>query len=150
MRPDRIIVGECRGAEALDMLQAMNTGHNGSLTTVHSNSPRDCIKRIETMVLMSGYDLPIRVIREQIASAVNIIIQTSRVKDGSRKVTSIVEITGMEGDVITLAPIFEFKNKGIDKKTNLIAGDFIATGTIPTFSENLKTKGINIPMEIFR
>ncbi|MCX5781220.1 MAG: CpaF family protein, partial [Elusimicrobia bacterium] len=150
MRPDRIIVGECRGAEALDMLQAMNTGHNGSLTTVHSNSPRDCIKRIETMVLMSGFDLPVRVIREQIASAINIIVQTSRVKDGSRKVTSIAEITGMEGDVITLAPIFEFKNNGINKQTNLIAGDFKTTGTIPAFLESIKARGISIPMEIFR
>lgn len=149
MRPDRIIVGECRGAEALDMLQAMNTGHSGSLTTVHSNSPRDCIKRIETMVMMSGFDLPLRSIREQIASAVDIIIQASRMQDGSRKVTSIAEITGMEGDIVTMAPIFEFRQSGVDKSSGKVSGIFAATGTMPTFIESLKSRGKSVNVGIF-
>ena len=149
MRPDRIIVGECRGGEALDMLQAMNTGHDGSLTTIHSNSPRDCLKRLEVMVLMAGLDLPMRAIREQVTSAINLIIQLSRFSDGSRKITDISQITGMEGDIITLSPIFEFKQTGLDKITSKVLGDFKATGTIPTFLEELKTKGINVDMRIF-
>ena len=149
MRPDRIIVGECRGAEALDMLQAMNTGHSGSLTTVHANTPRDCIKRIETMVMMSGFDLPLRSIREQIASAVDIIVQTSRMQDGSRKVTNIAEITGMEGEVITMAPIFEFRQSGIDRSSGKVSDDFVGTGTIPTFIETLKSRGKITNLGIF-
>jgi len=149
MRPDRIIVGECRGGEALDMLQAMNTGHDGSLTTVHSNSPRDCLKRLDVMVLMAGLDLPMRAIREQVSSAINLIIQVSRFSDGSRKITDISQITGMEGDIITLSPIFEFKQTGIDKITGKVLGEFKATGTIPTFLEELKTKDIKFDMRIF-
>ncbi|MFH0948279.1 MAG: CpaF family protein [Elusimicrobiota bacterium] len=149
MRPNRIIVGECRGGEALDMLQAMNTGHNGSLTTVHSNSPRDCLKRLEVMVLMAGFELPIRAIREQISSAISIIIQVSRFADGSRKITDISEITGMEGEIITLSPIFEYKQKGIDGTTGKVLGEFSATGTIPTFLEELKVKDIKVGMRIF-
>ena len=149
MRPDRIIVGECRGAEALDMLQAMNTGHSGSLTTVHSNSPRDCIKRIETMVLMSGFDLPLRSIREQIASAVDIIVQTSRMQDGSRKVTNISEITGMEGEIVTMAPIFEFRKSGIDRSSGKLFGEFAGSGTIPAFIESLKPHVKTIDLGIF-
>jgi len=149
MRPDRIIVGECRGGEALDMLQAMNTGHDGSLTTVHSNSPRDCLKRLDVMVLMAGLDLPMRAIREQVSSAINLIIQLSRFSDGSRKITDISQITGMEGDIITLSPIFEFKQTGIAQITGKVLGEFKATGTIPTFLEELKTKSINVDMRIF-
>ena len=140
MRPDRIIIGECRGGEALDMLQALNTGHDGSLSTVHANSPRDCIKRLEIMVLMAGFELPVRAIRELIASAVNIIVQTARLNDGSRKITAICEVTGMEGDTITLAPIFE-----LDK-----AGQFRATQTIPTFIQHAKAKGLEVEMKIFQ
>jgi len=149
MRPDRIIVGECRGSEAFDMLQAMNTGHDGSLTTIHSNSPRDCLKRLESMVLMAGIDMPARAIREQIASAINLIVQIARIQDGSRKIVQIAQITGMEGETITLAPIFEFKQTGLDKATRKVVGGFRATGTIPTFLEELKVKGMSIDMEMF-
>jgi pilus assembly protein CpaF len=149
MRPDRIIVGECRSGEALDMLQAMNTGHDGSLTTVHSNTPRACIKRLEVMVLMAGIELPVKAIREQISSAINLIIHMARFSDGTRKITDISEITGMEGEVVTLSPIFEFRQRGVDKITGKIIGDFKATETIPTFLEELKSKGININMKIF-
>ena len=114
MRPDRIVVGECRGGEALDMLQAMNTGHDGSMTTVHANTPRDALSRLETMVLMAGIDLPVRAIREQIASAVDLIVQQSRLKDGTRKITSITEVQGMEGDVIVMQDIFVFEQTGIE------------------------------------
>lgn len=150
MRPDRIIVGECRGGEALDMLQAMNTGHNGSMTTVHANSPRDCLKRLETMVMMAGFELPIRAIREQIASAVNVIVQVSRLGDGSRKIVNISEVSGMEGDVVTLSPIFEFKQTEVDKATGKIEGIFSATQNIPSFIEEIKAKGISVNMGIFK
>jgi len=150
MRPDRIVVGECRGGEALDMLQAMNTGHDGSMTTVHANTPRDCLKRLEVMVLMAGYDLPVRAIREQISSAVNIIIQLSRLNDGSRKVTEISQVTGMEGDTITLGPIFKYTQSGIDPVTHKVKGEFRATGATPTFLEEVKAKGIKFDMSIFR
>ena len=149
MRPDRIIVGECRGSEAFDMLQAMNTGHDGSLTTIHSNSPRDCLKRLESMVLMAGIDIPTKTIREMISSAINIIVHISRIQDGSRKIVSITQITGMESDTITIAPIFEFKQTGLDKATRKVVGDFRPTGTIPTFLEELKVKGMSIDMEMF-
>jgi pilus assembly protein CpaF len=141
MRPDRIIIGEARGGEALDMLQAMNTGHEGSLTTVHSNSARDTLARIETMTLMAGVDLPSRAIREQIASAIQLIVHQARFKDGSRKITSITEIQGMEGDTITLQDIFLFKQEGIiDGK---VKGKFIFTGLIPKFYNRFKEMGIN-------
>jgi pilus assembly protein CpaF len=148
MRPDRIVVGECRAGEALDMLQAMNTGHDGSMTTVHSNSPRDCIARLETLVMMAGMDLPAKAIREQIASAVNLIVQQSRLSDGSRKVTSITEVVGMQGDVVTLQEIFGYKRSGMDKNRKVI-GKFVATGFIPKFIDELEQQGIKIPRGIF-
>jgi pilus assembly protein CpaF len=148
MRPDRIIVGECRAGEALDMLQAMNTGHDGSMTTVHSNSPRDAIARMETLVMMAGMDLPAKAIREQIASAVNLVVQQSRLSDGSRKVTAITEIVGMQGDVVTMQDIFVFKKQGMDKNRKVI-GKFVATGFIPKFIDELDQQGIKIPRGIF-
>lgn len=148
MRPDRIIVGECRGGEALDMLQAMNTGHDGSLTTVHANSPRDVISRLETMVLMSGMELPSRAIREQIASAVDIIIHESRLSDGSRKVVAISEVTGMEGQQIVMQDIFQFRQTGVDAHGK-VAGYFRPTGAIPTFYEHLKSRGLHLDTAIF-
>ena len=148
MRPDRIIVGEVRGAEALDMLQAMNTGHEGSITTCHANSSRDALARIETMVLMAGTELPSKAIREQISSALNLIVYQSRLRDGTRKITAISEIVGMEGNTITLQDIFVFEQSGIDAKGNVI-GRFRPTGIVPTFIESLKPRGISIPPGIF-
>ncbi|HVT45091.1 MAG TPA: ATPase, T2SS/T4P/T4SS family [Thermoanaerobaculia bacterium] len=148
MRPDRIIVGECRGGEALDMLQAMNTGHDGSLTTAHANAPRDAIARLETMCLMAGMDLPVRAIREQITSAVDVIIQQSRLQDGSRKVTYVTEITGMEQDVVVMQDIFRYEQRGVDA-TGKVSGFFAPTGNIPTFLEELTTKGIGVSRELF-
>lgn len=148
MRPDRIIVGECRDGAALDMLQAMNTGHDGSMTTTHANSPRECIARLETLCMMSGMELPVRAIREQISGAVNLIVQISRLSDGSRKIISITEVAGMQGDVVTLAEIFRFKETGYDKNRK-IQGVFQATGTIPSFIQKLSDKGVVIPREIF-
>jgi len=140
MRPDRIVIGECRGGEALDMLQAMNTGHDGSLTTAHANSSRDVLSRLETMVLMSGMDLPVRAIREQVSSAVNIIVQESRLSDGSRRIVAVTEITGMEGEVITLQDIFVFKQTGIGQDGK-VQGAFVATGNIPSFVSQLEARG---------
>ena len=148
MRPDRIVVGECRGAEAVDMLQAMNTGHDGSLTTIHSNSPRDCIARLETLVMFAGLELPSKAIREQIASAIHIIVQQSRLSDGSRKVTQISEVTGMEGQVITLQDIFVYKQTGLDNEGKVV-GRFQATGFVPKFVHGLKARGIELPRGIF-
>lgn len=148
MRPDRIVVGECRGGEALDMLQAMNTGHDGSLTTAHANTPRDVISRLEVMVMMAGMDLPARAIREQIASAVNLVVQQSRMADGSRKVTHISEITGMEGDTVQLNDIFVYKQQGFDADGNVV-GAFEATGQVPHFYETLRERGIAVDMSIF-
>ena len=148
MRPDRIIVGECRGGEALDMLQAMNTGHDGSLTTVHANSPRDVISRLETMVLMSGMELPSRAIREQIQSAVDIIIHESRMSDGSRKVTAITEVTGMEGNQIVMQDIFAFNQTGIDANGKIV-GQMKPTGAIPTWLDQVKSRGIEVDMKMF-
>ena len=149
MRPDRIIVGECRGGEALDMLQAMNTGHDGSLTTVHANSPRDVISRLETMVLMSGMDLPSRAIREQIASAVDIIIHESRLGDGSRRVTAITEVTGLEGSQIVMQDIFEFVQTGVDAHGRII-GAMKPTGAIPTWIDQARSRGISVDMRMFQ
>ena len=148
MRPDRIVVGECRGGEALDMLQAMNTGHDGSLTTLHANSPRDALSRLETMVLMSGMDLPLKVVRQQISSAVDLIIQQTRLKDGSRKVTAITEVVGMEGDTVVLTDIFKFEQTGIseDKK---ILGELKATGIRPIFTPRLEASGFKLSGDIF-
>jgi pilus assembly protein CpaF len=148
MRPDRVVIGEVRGAEALDMLQAMNTGHDGSLATGHSNSPRDMISRLETMVLMAGVDLPVKAIREQISGAIDIIIQQSRLKDGSRKITSITEVQGLEGDVIVLQDIFSFKQQGMDENGKVI-GKLVPTGVRPKFYERLETSGISIPPNVF-
>lgn len=149
MRPDRIVVGECRSGEALDMLQAMNTGHDGSLTTVHANSPRDCISRIEVMVMMAGMDLPAIAIREQIASAVNIIVQQTRFSCGSRKVTSICEVAGVEGNTIQLGEIFRFRPLGTNEQGK-IQGVYEATGIVPTFYEGLKGRGIEMNLSIFQ
>lgn len=148
MRPDRIVVGEVRGGEALDMLQAMNTGHDGSLTTGHANTPRDMLARLETMVLMAGMDLPVKAIREQISSAIDIIVQQSRLKDGTRRITQITEVVGMEGDIITLQDIFVFKQRGKDEKGRIL-GDFEPTGIKPRFLEKLQDMGVNVPNEIF-
>ncbi|MGH8175588.1 MAG: ATPase, T2SS/T4P/T4SS family [Steroidobacter sp.] len=148
MRPDRIIVGECRGGEALDMLQAMNTGHDGSLTTGHANSPRDLLSRLEVMVLMAGMDLPVRAIREQISSAVDIVVQQTRFSDGRRRVTSIVEVDGMEGEVILTQPLFAFKQRGVSS-TGEILGDYVGFNQAPRFYEDLADCGIVLDLAIF-
>jgi len=148
MRPDRIVVGECRGGEALDMLQAMNTGHDGSLTTIHANSPRDVISRLETMVLMSGMDLPVRAIREQIAAAIHLIIHTARMGDGSRKVTRVAEIVGLEGDQITMQDLFEYVQTGVGPDGK-ITGHFRPTGCVPTFIEEVAAHGLTLNRRIF-
>jgi pilus assembly protein CpaF len=148
MRPDRIIVGECRGGEALDMLQAMNTGHDGSLTTGHANSPRDLLSRLEVMVLMAGMDLPLRAIREQIASAVDIVVQQTRFSDGRRRVTSIVEVDGMEGEVILTQPLFTFRQKGIAPDGEVL-GEHTGFGQAPRFYEALEESGIALDRSIF-
>lgn len=148
MRPDRIVVGECRGGEALDMLQAMNTGHDGSLTTAHANSPRDALSRLEVMVLMAGMELPVSAIREQVASAVNIIVQQTRYACGSRKITKITEVTGIEGGTIQLQDIFEFRQQGLDERGK-VRGEFVATGFIPSFYEKLSAIGIAVDLSIF-
>src|SRR6516164_3916755 len=148
MRPDRIIVGEVRSEEALDMLQAMNTGHDGSLTTVHANTPRDALSRLETMVAMANLNLPEAAIRRQIASAIDVVVQVTRLSDGTRKVVSVAEITGMEGDVVTMQDIFVHRKRGI-KDTGEVMGDFIATGVRPKFSERLLVTGIHLPASMF-
>jgi len=148
MRPDRIVIGEVRSGEALDMLQAMNTGHDGSLTTGHANTPRDMLSRLETMVLMAGMDLPVRAIREQIASAVNVIVQQNRLRDGSRKITNITEVVGMEGDTIVLQDIFTFNQQGVDGKGNL-KGEHRATGIVPKFLSRMEEEGIVMARDIF-
>jgi pilus assembly protein CpaF len=148
MRPDRIVVGECRGGEALDMLQAMNTGHDGSLTTLHANTSRDALSRLETMSLMAGMDLPIRVLREQIASAIDLIIQQSRLKDGTRKVTAITEVAGMEGDTIVLTDIFKFEQTGITQDGKVI-GQLKPTGIRPLFTPRLEAGGFRLGPEVF-
>lgn len=147
MRPDRIIVGECRSSEALDMLQAMNTGHEGSMTTVHANSPRDALHRLETMVLMAGYDLPLRAIREQISSALNLIIQLERMRDGTRRIVAGVEVQGMEGDVIVSQEVFKFEQSG--QKDGKIIGKLKATGIRPKFAEKIEAAGIFLPPSVF-
>ena len=148
MRPERIIVGEVRGGEALDMLQAMNTGHDGSLTTVHANSPRDALGRIENMVSMTGISFPINALRSQIASAIDIVLQIARLEDGKRKLVSMQEISGMEGDVITMSELFRFDREGIDENNGVI-GRLKATGIVPAFHKDLAQRGINLPIEVF-
>ncbi|NLJ24053.1 MAG: CpaF family protein [Firmicutes bacterium] len=148
MRPDRIVVGEVRGGEALDMLQAMNTGHDGSLTTGHANTPRDMLARLETMVLMAGMELPVRAIREQISSAIDLIVQTSRLRDGSRKIMQVTEVQGMEGEIITLQDIFLFEQQGVDEAGKLY-GHFHATGIRPRFMDRLEAAGVRLGPELF-
>jgi pilus assembly protein CpaF len=148
MRPDRIVVGEVRGGEALDMLQAMNTGHDGSLTTVHANTPRDALGRIETMVSMTGISFPIRALRAQIASAINIVIQVQRGDDGRRRVVSVQEISGMEGDIITMSEIFTFRRSGVDAEGN-VQGRLEATGVVPAFHQRVAVRGIDLPISVF-
>ena len=148
MRPDRIVVGEVRSGECLDMLQAMNTGHDGSLTTLHANTPRDAISRMETMTLMAGMDLPLRVVREQIASAVDLIIQLSRLKDGSRRITHITEVSGMEGDTVVMTDIFKFEQTGIDTDGKII-GELKPSGIRPLFTPRLEANGFRLGPEVF-
>jgi pilus assembly protein CpaF len=148
MRPDRIVVGEVRGQEAFDMLQAMNTGHDGSLTTIHANTPRDAISRIENMVAMSGYDIPQKAIRQQVASAINVVVQLVRLSDGRRRLTSLQEITGMEGDVVTMQEIFHMEQKGLDEEGKAIV-QVVPTGIRPRFADKLEQSGCNLPEDIF-
>ena len=148
MRPDRIVVGEVRSGESLDMLQAMNTGHDGSMTTLHANSPRDAISRLETMAMMAGYDIPLKAIRQQIASAINLIVHMARLQDGSRKTTRITEVAGMEGDVVTLTDIFEFEQTGI-AEDGAVEGELLATGIRPLFTPQLEVAGFKLGGEIF-
>jgi pilus assembly protein CpaF len=148
MRPDRIIIGECRGEEALDMLQAMNTGHDGSMTTVHANTPRDVISRLEVMVTQGGGNMPLTAIRQQIAAAVDLVVQVARMSDGSRRVSSVTEVTGMEGEVVTLQDLFVFEKRGVSQEGRVV-GRFAATGIRPKFYEKLLAAGIRLPMEMF-
>jgi pilus assembly protein CpaF len=149
MRPDRIIVGECRGPEALDMLQAMNTGHEGSLTTLHANSPRDALSRLETMLMMSGFEIPLKAMRRQIASAVQVIVQAERVQGGNRRVTSLTEVVGMEGDVIVTQDIYFYDQQGVDEEGRA-HGRFVATGVRPKFASQLEAAGVAVPADLFR
>jgi pilus assembly protein CpaF len=148
MRPDRIIVGEVRGEEALDMLQAMNTGHDGSLTTIHANTPRDALSRLETMVAMGSLNIPDNAIRRQIASAIDVVVQVSRLSDGTRKVISLAEITGMEGDIVSMQDIFMFRKRGI-RDNGEVSGEFVPTGIRPKFAEKLQVSGIHLPISMF-
>jgi len=148
MRPDRIVIGEVRGAEAIDMLQAMNTGHDGSLTTIHANTPRDALGRLETMIQMTGMRLSDRAMRQQIASAISLVIQVARLTDGTRRITSISEITGMEGETITMQEVFIFDRKGVDKDGRVL-GKFRPTGVRPRFAERLKLYGFQLPRSFF-
>lgn len=149
MRPDRIIVGEVRSEETLDMLQAMNTGHDGSLTTIHANSPRDSVSRIETMVMMSGSELPSKAILDQVASAVNLIVQQSRLRDGSRKITSVSEIVGMEGDVIRMQEIFKYETDGEQDSNGKFKGQFVSTGIVPKCVEKIRENGVSVNNDWF-
>jgi pilus assembly protein CpaF len=148
MRPERIVVGEVRGGEALDMLQAMNTGHDGSLTTIHANSPRDALGRVENMVSMTGIQFPIKALRAQIASAIDVVVQVARLEDGRRKVVSVQEINGMEGDIVTMSELFSFDRQGLDEG-NKVRGELRPTGIVPAFHRELQRKGIDIPIEVF-
>ena len=150
MRPDRIIVGEVRGGEALDMLQAMNTGHEGSLSTLHANTPRDALSRLETMVLMAGLELPMRAIREQVASALDVIVHLSRLRDGTRRVTQVSEVNGMEGETITLSTLYEFDYEAGLDETGRFLGEIKPTGLRPMFSDDLRYMGIDLPEEMIR
>ncbi len=149
MRPERILIGECRGAEALDMLQAMNTGHEGSLTTIHANTPRDAISRLETMIMMAGFELPLKAMRTQIASAVNLVVQATRLQGGSRKITCITEVLGMEQDVVVMQDIYRYEKEGVDENGGTF-GKFVATGVRPSFMPRLETAGVRLPSSAFR
>jgi pilus assembly protein CpaF len=149
MRPDRIVIGEVRGAEALDMLQAMNTGHDGSLTTVHANNPREALGRIENMVSMTGINFPAKALRTQIVSAIDLVIQVERQEDGRRRVVSVQETNGMEGEVITMSELFRFDRRGLDKEGN-VQGELVTTGIVPAFEKRLRERGIELPVELFR
>lgn len=148
MRPDRIVVGEVRGDEAVDMLQAMNTGHDGSLTTIHANTPRDAVFRIENMFAMAGYNMPVKAIRSQIASAIDVVLQLERMEDGRRRVVSVQEINGMEGDILTMTEIFRFQRRGIDEDGNVL-GNYVATGNVPGFYDRLQQRGITLDRSLF-
>jgi pilus assembly protein CpaF len=148
MRPDRIVVGEVRGEEAFDMLQAMNTGHDGSLTTVHANGPRDALSRVENMISMAGFELPIRAVRSQIASAIHLVVQLERMEDGVRRVTSVQEISGMEGDIITMSEVFRFDRRGLDEHGHVM-GSFVATGIVPRCHDSLHRKGVDIDIDVY-
>jgi pilus assembly protein CpaF len=148
MRPERIVIGECRSAEALDMLQAMNTGHDGSLTTLHANTPRDAISRLETMCLMAGIDFPVKVVREQIAAAIDLIVQQARLRDGSRKIVQITEVQGMEGDVVVMQDIFRFVERALTNDGQVI-GEMLPAGIRPKFTPRLEAAGLHLPPEIF-
>jgi len=148
MRPDRIVVGECRGGETLDMLQAMNTGHDGSLTTIHANSPRDVVSRLEVMTLMAGMELPVLAIREQIAAAVDVVVHQARFADGSRRITSIMEVTGMESGRVQMQPLFEFR-AALGQRGGAVRGSFDACNTVPTFYEGLREAGVALDLSLF-
>jgi pilus assembly protein CpaF len=148
MRPDRIVLGEVRAGEAFDMLQAMNTGHDGSLATIHANTPRDALTRVESMVAMSGINLPQKPLRQQVAAAIDVVLQLTRQEDGKRRVISVQEISGMEGEVITMSEIFRFNRRGLDENRRVI-GEFQATGVVPKFYERFKERGIDIPLSVF-
>jgi pilus assembly protein CpaF len=147
MRPDRIVIGECRGAEALDMLQAMNTGHDGSLTTIHANSCREALSRLETLVMYAGLELPMKAIKEQVVGAIDLIVQISRFKDGTRKVIQVSEVDGMQGEVITLGDVFVFKQRG--EENDRVVGEFSSTGYVPRCSDRFSERGLHIPREVF-
>ncbi|MBV8644693.1 MAG: CpaF family protein [Candidatus Eremiobacteraeota bacterium] len=148
MRPDRIVVGECRSGEALDMLQAMNTGHDGSMTTIHANTPRDACARVETLVLMAGFDLPVRAIREQIAGAIDVIVQVARLRDGSRKVTAISELVGMEGEVVTMQELVRFEQQGLDAQ-GTVKGEFVMSGVQPACLRRFEEVGVAFDAGLF-
>jgi pilus assembly protein CpaF len=149
MRPERIIIGECRGPETLDMLQAMNTGHEGSMTTLHANTPRDALARMETMIMMAGFELPLKAMRTQVASAVDLIVQASRLQGGPRKITYITEVVGMEQDTVVMQDIYRFDKEGVDENSRAY-GKFIATGIRPTFMQRLEAAGVRLPASAFR
>jgi pilus assembly protein CpaF len=149
MRPERIIIGECRGPEALDMLQAMNTGHEGSLTTIHANTPRDALARLETMIMMAGFELPLKAMRTQIASAVDLVVQATRLQGGGRKITYITEVMGMEQDTVITQDVYRYEKEGIDE-TGRAYGKFVATGIRPAFMTRLETAGVRLPSSAFR
>jgi pilus assembly protein CpaF len=149
MRPDRILIGECRGGEALDMLQAMNTGHEGSLTTIHANTPRDALSRLETMIMMNGFELPVKAMRQQVSSAIDLIIQVNRVQGGARRITYVSEVLGMEQDTVVMQDIFKYVQEGLDENGRA-RGNFVANGVRPSFTDRLEASGVRLPANLFR